>query len=91
MVDAPIRRHTLTASSQARERYKTDCIRLNEYTANMQLTQGRELDKLQQKMDRLRQTIPSDEQDLRNFISVLEQTNQKWENEWRTFCDVRQE
>lgn len=54
----------------------------------MQLHQGNAVDKYQGKIEKVRQTISSNEQDLRNFISVYESTNQKWENEWRTFLDV---
>lgn len=75
---------------QARERYESDCLKLNSYTANMQLTQGKELEKLQSKIDRVQSTIGSNENDFKNFVSVLETTTQKWENEWRSFCDVSQ-
>lgn len=54
----------------------------------MQLVQGRERDDLESKMDKVRRTIGSEEQDFRNFVSVLEQTSSKWQNEWRTFTDV---
>jgi len=74
---------------QAKERYESDCLKLNSYTANSQLVQGKELDKLQSKLDRVRQTIGADEQDFRQFVRVLEGTQSKWEQEWKAFCDVR--
>ncbi|EJT46207.1 hypothetical protein A1Q1_05164 [Trichosporon asahii var. asahii CBS 2479] len=70
---------------------KGDCVKLNSFTANKQLVQGRELDKLESKIDRVKQTISSNENDFRNFVSVLEQTNAKWENDWRNFCDTVQD
>lgn len=79
---------TQTADTQARERYESDCLKLNSYTANMQLTQGKEQEKLQGKIERVQQTIGSNERDFKNFVSVLETTTQKWENEWKSFCDV---
>ncbi|KAL1406217.1 formin-binding protein [Vanrija albida] len=73
--------------AKTRERYESDCLKLNSYTANTQLVQGKELEKIHGKADRVRQTIGSNEQDFRNFVSVLEGTTQKWENEWKTFTD----
>lgn len=43
---------------------------------------------MQSKVDRVRQTIGGNEQDFRQFVKVLEGTTQKWEAEWRGFCDV---
>lgn len=76
------------ADSQARERYESDCLKLNSYTANQALTQGKEADKLQQKLEKVRQTIGQSEQDFRQFVRVLEGTQGKWEHEWKGFCDV---
>jgi len=52
------------------------------------LTQGKEADKLQQKLEKVRQTIGQSEQDFRQFVRVLEGTSGKWEHEWKGFCDV---
>lgn len=78
-------------TSQARDRYEGDCVKLNSFAANKQLVQGRELDKLESKIDRVKQTISQNESDFRNYVSVLETTNTKWENEWRNFCDTVQD
>ncbi|KLT45498.1 hypothetical protein CC85DRAFT_306682 [Cutaneotrichosporon oleaginosum] len=77
--------------AKARDRYEKDCLKLNSYTANMQLVQGRERDELESKMDKVRRSIQSEEQDFRNFVRVLEETSAKWETEWRGFCDVVQD
>jgi hypothetical protein len=61
---------------------------LNSYTANQALTQGKEADKLQQKLEKVRQSIGQSEQDFRQFVRVLEGTQGKWEHEWKAFCDV---
>lgn len=73
---------------QAKEKYESDCLKLNSYTANSALSQGKDLEKVQSKLDRVRQTIGGNEQDFRQFVKVLEGTTQKWEAEWRGFCDV---
>ncbi|WWC69691.1 uncharacterized protein I206_103634 [Kwoniella pini CBS 10737] len=72
---------------KARDRYEQDCLKLNSYTAQSSLTQGKELEKLQTKLDRVRQTIGANEQDFRQFVKVLEQTQARWESEWKGFCD----
>jgi hypothetical protein len=63
-------------------------LKLNSYTANSALSQGKDLEKVQAKLERVRQTIGGNEQDFRQFVKVLEGTTQKWEAEWRGFCDV---
>ncbi len=68
-------------SLQAKERYEQDCLKLNSYTANLALTQGKEAEKLQAKLEKVRQTIGQNEQDFRQFVQVLQGTNQKWEGE----------
>jgi len=73
---------------KAKEKYESDCLKLNSYTANAALSQGKELEKVQAKLERVRQTIGGNEQDFRQFVKVLEGTTQKWESEWRGFCDV---
>ncbi|KAI9638499.1 uncharacterized protein MKK02DRAFT_22379 [Dioszegia hungarica] len=77
--------------SKAREKYESDCLKLNSYTANQALTQGKEADKLQQKLEKIRQSIGQSEQDFRQFVRVLEGTQGKWEHEWKAFCDVVQD
>ncbi|KAE8537560.1 hypothetical protein D1P53_006267 [Cryptococcus gattii VGV] len=72
---------------KARDRYEQDCLKLNSYTAQSSLIQGKELEKLHAKLDRVRQTIGSNENDFRQFVKVLEVTHQKWEQEWKNFCD----
>ncbi|OWZ67968.1 hypothetical protein AYX14_03357 [Cryptococcus neoformans] len=72
---------------KARDRYEQDCLKLNSYTAQSSLTQGKELEKLHTKLDRVRQTIGANENDFKQFVKVLEVTHKKWEQEWKNFCD----
>lgn len=78
-------------TTQARDKYEKDCLKLNSYTANMQLVQGRERDELESKMEKVRKSIQTGEQDFRNFVRVFEDMSAKWENDWRTFCDTVQD
>ena len=79
------------ADVKAREKYEQDCLKLNSYHANQALTQGKEAEKLQSKVERVRQTIGQNEQDFRQFVRVLEGTQAKWEQEWKVFCDAVQD
>ncbi|WRT66899.1 uncharacterized protein IL334_003864 [Kwoniella shivajii] len=72
---------------KARDKYEEDCLKLNSYTAQSSLTQGKELDKLHSKLERVRQTIGANEQDFRQLVRILEQTQSRWEGEWKGFCD----
>ena len=76
---------------KSREKYEQDCLKLNSYHANQALTQGKEAEKLQSKVERVRQTIGQNEQDFRQFVRVLEGTQAKWEQEWKVFCDAVQD
>jgi hypothetical protein len=79
------------AERQSREKYEQDCLKLNSYHANQALTQGKEAEKLQSKVERVRQTIGQNEQDFRQSVRVLEGTQGKWEQEWKVFCDAVQD
>ncbi|ODO03499.1 septation protein imp2 [Cryptococcus wingfieldii CBS 7118] len=72
---------------KARERYEQDCLKINSYTAQSSLTQGKELDKLLYKLERVKGTIGANEHDFLQFVKVLEGTSSKWEQEWKNFCD----
>lgn len=50
--------------------------------------QGKELERIQQKLGKVQQTIGANEQDFRQFVKVTEGTVNKWEGEWKSFCDV---
>ena len=43
--------------AKAREKYEADCMRINSYTAQSTLVQGKDLEKIQMKLDRARQTV----------------------------------
>lgn len=72
---------------KAKEKYESDCMRINSYTAQSTLVQGKDLEKIQLKLDRARQTVTSNERDFANYTKVLQATIDRWEKEWRTFCD----
>lgn len=77
--------------NKAREKYEQDCVRINSYTAQSSLVQGKDLDKINLKLERAQQTVQSNERDFANFAKALADTAQKWEQGWKAFCDSCQD
>ncbi|TFK22565.1 hypothetical protein FA15DRAFT_671358 [Coprinopsis marcescibilis] len=73
--------------NKAREKYENDALRINSFTAQRTLVQGKELDKIHTKLERAKQTVQSNERDFANFVKILGETTQKWELSWKAFCD----
>ncbi|KAH6914073.1 SH3 domain-containing protein [Coprinopsis sp. MPI-PUGE-AT-0042] len=73
--------------NKAREKYEQDGMRINAYTAQSSLVQGKELDKIQAKLERATQTVQVNEREFANFAKILADTTQKWELSWKAFCD----
>jgi hypothetical protein len=78
-------------ASKAREKYESDCLRINSYTAQSTLVQGKDLEKIHLKLERAQQTVQVNENDYAQFTRVLQETMQKWEYDWKAFCDTCQD
>lgn len=78
-------------ASKAREKYESDCVRINSYTAQSTLVQGKDLEKIHSKLERAQQTVQVNENDYAQFTRVLQETLQKWEQDWKAFCDSCQD
>ncbi|GLB37905.1 putative fes/CIP4 homology domain containing protein [Lyophyllum shimeji] len=77
--------------NKAREKYEQDCVRINSYTAQASLVQGKDLDKINLKLERAQQTVHANERDFANFSKALQETVYRWEQDWKTFCDSCQD
>jgi len=66
-------------------------VRINSYTAQSTLVQGKDLDKIHLKLERAQQTVQANERDFANFAKALQDTVQKWEQDWKGFSDVCQD
>nr|VWP02509.1 N/A [Ganoderma boninense] len=77
--------------NRAREKYEGDCVRINSYTAQSTLIQGRDLEKVHMKLERAQQTVQANQRDYANFARLLKDTMQKWEHGWKGFCDTCQD
>ncbi|KAG8920792.1 hypothetical protein FRC02_000696, partial [Tulasnella sp. 418] len=76
---------------KAREKYETDCVHINSYTAQSTILQGKELEKISYKLDRANQTVEANARDYQNFARALSDTARRWEGEWKTYCDQCQD
>lgn len=77
--------------TKARDKYEQDCMRINSYTAQSSLVQGKDYDKLQMKLDRVRQTVGANEKDFDNFTRAYAETAERWEMIWVDYCDKSQD
>ncbi|KAF9486072.1 hypothetical protein BDN70DRAFT_371852 [Pholiota conissans] len=77
--------------SKSREKYEQDCLRINSFTAQASLVQGKDLEKINLKLERTQQTVQTNERDFANYSKALQDTVQKWEQDWKAFCDSCQD
>ncbi|KAF9012617.1 hypothetical protein BDQ17DRAFT_1321593 [Cyathus striatus] len=80
-----------TYVNKSREKYEQDCMRINSYTAQSSLVQGKDLEKVTLKLERAQQTVQANERDFANFAKALQDTVAKWEVDWKAFCDTCQD
>ena len=80
-----------THVNKAREKYEADCIRINSFTAQSTLVQGKDLESINRKLERTQQTVKTNERDFANFSRALNDTVGKWEHDWKVFCDSCQD
>ncbi len=76
---------------RAREKYEADCVKINSYTAQSTLVQGKDLEKVQQKLRNAQQTVTANEREFAQFTRELQATTGKWEMRWKDFCDRSQD
>lgn len=85
-------KHTQTQyMNRAREKYETDCAKINSYTAQSNMVQGRELDKVMAKLERVQANIDSEDRDYQSYVRALQETTQKWNSEYKSFLDICQD
>lgn len=77
--------------NKSREKYEADCVRINSFTAQSSLVQGKDLEKIMVKLERAQLTVQVNEKEFFNFTKVLQETTQKWEQSWKAFCDSCQD
>ncbi|CAA7260509.1 unnamed protein product [Cyclocybe aegerita] len=76
---------------KSREKYEGDCMRINSYTQQATYMQGTDLAKVQQKLQRTKQTMQGNERDFAKFTKELLELQPIWEREFKDFCDSCQD
>ncbi|EAU91803.1 SH3 domain-containing protein [Coprinopsis cinerea okayama7 len=76
---------------KAKEKYDADCVRINSYTQQASYMTGKDLDRINMKLQRARQTVQANEKDLAAFTKTLLDLLPEWEAEWKNFCDSCQD
>ncbi len=76
---------------KSREKYEADCLRINSYTQQTSYMQGSDLAKVQQKLQRTKQTMIGNERDFSRFTKELLDLIRTWEKEWKEYCDSCQD
>ncbi|CAO1636708.1 unnamed protein product [Parajaminaea phylloscopi] len=77
--------------NKSRERYEQDCIKINGYTAQSSLVQGRDLDKVTNKLDKAQSTVAANEKDYQNFVRALKDTTLRWNSDYKSYLDQCQD
>ncbi|CAO1615528.1 unnamed protein product [Sympodiomycopsis kandeliae] len=77
--------------NKSREKYEQDCIKINGYTAQSSLVQGRDLDKVTNKLDKAQSTVATNDKDYQNFVRALKDTTLRWNSEWKAYLDQCQD
>ena len=78
-------------ATKARAKYESDCFHINSLTAQATLVQGRDLEKIQLRLERAQQTVQVNENDYAQLTRIYQETAQKWELDWKAFCDSCQD
>ncbi|CBQ67564.1 related to Cell division control protein 15 [Sporisorium reilianum SRZ2] len=89
-----LHKHKQTQESyvnKSREKYEQDCIKINGYTAQSSLVQGKDLDKVAYKLDKAQATVSQNDRDYQNFVRALRDTTVKWNAEWKAYLDQCQD
>lgn len=76
---------------KAREKYEGDRLKIASFTQQMGITRGPELDRLQNKLDHVRQTIKANERDFEQYTRALGDLVPRWEADWKEYCDLCQD
>ncbi|KAK0471555.1 SH3 domain-containing protein [Armillaria novae-zelandiae] len=74
----------------AREKYQSDCVRIDSYAKQIDVNSGKDVERLQAKLNRAKQTVQANEKDYATFTEKLKDISAAWVLEWRQFCDESQ-
>ncbi|WAQ86615.1 hypothetical protein PtA15_7A341 [Puccinia triticina] len=76
---------------KARRRFESDSIAKNGYVTQLQLVQGRDSDKVSNKLDKVHMSIKITEKEYRTHNKNFQETINEWNTQWKLFCDLIQD
>ncbi|KAI9625471.1 hypothetical protein H4Q26_016269 [Puccinia striiformis f. sp. tritici PST-130] len=76
---------------KARRKFESDAIATTGYVTQLQLVQGRDSDKVSNKLDKVNMSIKLTEKEYRNHNRNLQDTINDWNTQWKLFCDLIQD
>ncbi|KAF5092871.1 hypothetical protein D0Z03_002654 [Geotrichum reessii] len=79
------------AVDRAREKYEADCLKLNGYSAQQNLLMGKELERNNQKLEKVMISIENNKRDYQNSLRSLAEITERWTSEWKVSCDKLQD
>lgn len=77
--------------NRSRETFETDCNKINEYFAQQNLLQGKELEHNNHKLDRALMSIKISRREYQVALRSLAETIDHWTKEWKFTCDKLQD
>ncbi|KAG9299422.1 hypothetical protein G9A89_009374 [Geosiphon pyriformis] len=93
IVDRSLRnKQTQTANLQkAKEKYETECVKMNALLASRQNSIGKDLDKFNFKLEKSQIALRIADQEYQNYLKGASDLTQKWNLDWRVTCDKFQD
>ncbi|KAJ7198479.1 SH3 domain-containing protein [Mycena pura] len=76
---------------KAREKYESDCLRIQSYTQQIEVNPGKDMERLQLKLKRAQQTVQANEKDFASFTKTVLDMIPPWEKDWKEYCDTCQD
>uniref|UniRef100_A0A060T2E7 ARAD1A01232p n=1 Tax=Blastobotrys adeninivorans TaxID=409370 RepID=A0A060T2E7_BLAAD len=77
----------MQTAEKYRQKYESDCNRINGHLAQQNMLMGKELDRNNAKLDRLQQSIEQTKREYQGSLRILAETMDHWNQEWKNGCD----
>ncbi|CAG8521302.1 4262_t:CDS:10, partial [Paraglomus occultum] len=92
IVDRSLRNKQLqmTYVQRAKEKYDGECIKLNGLMSSRQSARGKELEKLNMKIEKAQQSSQMADQEYKHFVKTMVDLTQRWNYDWKAACDTFQ-
>ena len=78
-------------AAKQKEKYESDCVKINGYIAQQNMLMGKELEKNNLKLEKVQTGVQASNKDYQNAIRMLTETTERWNREWKVACDQYQD